>query len=147
VEQKRLILMVGLPRSGKTTYALSTGAPVVSPDAIRLALHGQPFVATAEPFIWATAKLMVASLFEAGHSVVVLDACNITAARRNEWLDLRWQLGFVEMLTQASECYRRAGKGSPLIDVIARMECKREAVAADMDESYEAIRPQMGEPQ
>jgi predicted kinase len=73
---KTLIMTVGLPRSGKSTWAIAQGHPVVCPDAIRLALHGQPFIATAEPVVWATAKLMVASLFEAGHGVVILDATN-----------------------------------------------------------------------
>lgn len=51
-----LVLMVGLPRSGKSTIARSGRVPIVSPDAIRLALHGQPFIASAEPTVWATAK-------------------------------------------------------------------------------------------
>ncbi len=31
----RLILTVGLPRSGKTTWALEQGWPIVNPDSIR----------------------------------------------------------------------------------------------------------------
>jgi predicted kinase len=89
--QNTLILTVGLPRSGKSTWAKSQGLPIVSPDAIRLALHGQAFIATAEPIIWATAKLMVASLFQAGHETVILDACSHKKARRDEWADGRWQ--------------------------------------------------------
>jgi len=37
---KILILTVGLPRSGKSTWAAKKGFPIVSPDAIRLAMHG-----------------------------------------------------------------------------------------------------------
>ena len=35
-----LIVMVGLPRSGKTTWARKQGYPIVNPDSIRLAFHG-----------------------------------------------------------------------------------------------------------
>ena len=44
VQEKQLILTVGLPRSGKTTWALAQGYPIVAPDAIRLAVTGQRYV-------------------------------------------------------------------------------------------------------
>ena len=80
-----LILTVGLPRSGKTTWARLQGHPIVNPDSIRLALHGQRFYGPAEPTVWATAKLMVAALFGAGHKTVILDATNVSAKRRDDW--------------------------------------------------------------
>ena len=85
VIRKTLIAMVGLPRSGKSTWAKKAGHPIVSPDAIRLALHGQRFISEAEPFVWAIAKAMVRALFLAGHSAVILDATNNTRKRRDEW--------------------------------------------------------------
>jgi predicted kinase len=36
---QQLILTVGLPRSGKTTWAKQQGVPMVNRDAIRLALR------------------------------------------------------------------------------------------------------------
>jgi predicted kinase len=81
----RLILTVGLPRSGKTTWARAQGVPVASPDAISRALHGQRFIGVAEPFVWAIAKLMVRALFLAGHPTVIVDATNTTQKRRDEW--------------------------------------------------------------
>ncbi|GAF94425.1 unnamed protein product, partial [marine sediment metagenome] len=64
---KKLILTVGLPRSGKTTWARKQGIPMVNPDSIRLALHGKAFIEEAEPMIWTIAKYMVRALFIAGH--------------------------------------------------------------------------------
>ena len=78
-------MTVGLPRSGKTTWARLQGHPIVNPDSIRLALHGQRFYGPAEPLVWATAHLMVDALFKAGHETVILDACNVSAKRRDEW--------------------------------------------------------------
>ncbi len=120
---KLLILTVGLPRSGKSTWSQKMGHPIVSPDAIRLALHGQRFVATAEPIVWATAKLMVASLFEAGHSAVIVDACHNTIKRRNEWLDSRWEIKLVSFPADAAPCIARARMTGreDLIPVIERM--------------------------
>ena len=66
-----LFLTVGLPRSGKSTWALSQNLPVVSPDAIRLALHGLAFDAKRETEVWDIAMMMVRSLFLAGHKNVI----------------------------------------------------------------------------
>lgn len=83
----RLILTVGLPRSGKTTWARAQGHPIVNPDSIRFALHGERFLKPAEPFVWAIAQVMVGALFLAGHETVIVDATNATAKRRQEWCD------------------------------------------------------------
>ena len=118
-----LILTVGLPRSGKTTWARESGHPVVCPDSIRLALHGQAFFWPAEPFVWAMAYLMVDSLFRSGHSVVVVDATNVSAKRRDEWTR-RWPNSRFEVFeTPPAVCMQRAHETNrpELIPVIARM--------------------------
>ena len=130
-----LILTCGLPRSGKSTWARKMGHPVVCPDAIRLSLHGQQFVATAEPFVWATAKLMVAALFEAGHKAVILDACNITQKRRDEWKDARWRINVITFPASKEVCIKRAHETGyqSIIPVIERMAAEFEP-PADGDE-------------
>lgn len=87
---KALICLVGLPRSGKSTWAKSQAWPIVNPDAVRLAIHGQRFITEAEPFVWATVRAMVKALFLAGHNIVILDATNTTRKRRDEWLSNEW---------------------------------------------------------
>jgi predicted kinase len=101
-----LILTVGLPRSGKSTWAQKQGHPIVCPDAIRLALHGQTFVAQAEPLVWAMARYMVAALFLAGHTTVILDATN--TSRREDWLSDKWHTVLHLVDTGAAECRSRA---------------------------------------
>lgn len=119
----RLILMVGLPRSGKSTWARQQGVPIVNPDAIRLALHGKAYEALAEPFVWAIAKIMVRALFLAGARVVVLDATNTTQARRDEWKSEAWLRYYVYIPTPVAVCIARAiaGDRRDLVPVIERM--------------------------
>lgn len=110
--QKTLVMMVGLPRSGKTTVAAGLSriiaAPIVNPDSIRLALHGQAFVASAEPFVWATAHTAVNALFLAGHNAVILDACNVSRKRRDEWTRGQWtRRVFVPVKTSPELCRQR----------------------------------------
>jgi predicted kinase len=120
---KLLYLTVGLPYSGKSTWARESDLPIVSPDAIRVALHGQRFISSAEPVVWATARLMVAALFEAGHDLVVLDATNTTRQRRAEWRDPRWVRVFVELAAPPDLCIQRAEArdDTQIIPVIKRM--------------------------
>ena len=135
---KTLIMMVGLPRSGKTTKAKALArehrAPIVSPDNIRLALHGHPFIASAEPFVWATAKLMVRSLFY-DYDTVILDACNNTRERRDEWRNRKVGSGWVRryevLTTDVETCRSRVDGDEALADVIERMAAASESVEED----------------
>ncbi len=119
---QELFLTVGLPRSGKSTWAREQGCPIVNPDSIRLALHGSNYQALAEPFVWAIAKTMVRALFLAGHAKVVLDATNTTQARRHEWRG-DWRVQYQLFDVPADVCIERAKASGreDLIPVIERM--------------------------
>lgn len=118
---KTLIMTVGLPRSGKTTWAKEQNLPIVCPDAIRLALHGERFIQLAEPFVWAIAKVMVRALFLAGHDKVILDATNTTEKRRSEWIGFHTVIQF--FTASKEECIRRArlDGDETIVPVIERM--------------------------
>ncbi len=120
---KTLHLMIGFPRSGKSTIALNMGFPVVCPDAIRLSIHGTPFRKEAEGIVWGIAKTMVDSLFKAGHKDVVLDACNVTESQRNQWKSDEWKIVYHIVPTSKETCIERAKATGQdyLIDVIERM--------------------------
>lgn len=123
MKDKTLILTVGLPRSGKSTWAMKQGFPVVNPDSIRLALHGQAFRAETEPFVWAIAKTMVRALFLTGYATVILDACNVSKHRRDEWRSKDWDTEFREFKTPIETCRDRAMRSGQdyLLPVITRM--------------------------
>ena len=132
MEANILLVTVGLPRSGKSTWAMETGYPVVNPDSIRLALHGQRFEELAEPFVWAIAMVMVRALFLAGHKTVVVDATNTTRKRRDLWRGGdRWFEKFVFFSTDVDECTRRAGSDEVIIPVIERMAEQFESFGVD----------------
>jgi predicted kinase len=123
----KLIMLIGLPHSGKSTWAKQQGLPIVNPDAIRLALHGQVFVPQTERLVWALAHYMVEALFLAGNRTVILDATNVTDKRRLEWMTARYPVT-VEIErkifdTSPEECVRRARANGreDLVPVIERM--------------------------
>lgn len=128
-----LILTIGLPRSGKTTYARQSGYPMVNPDAIRLALHGERFKSEAEPMVCTIARYMVDALFKAGHSIVVLDATNTTRNRRDEWINKRWARCFITMTADKDICMTRANddKDLDIMPIIEKMHDQFEPAAKD----------------
>jgi predicted kinase len=128
-----LIMTVGLPRSGKTTWSRTQAYPIVNPDSIRLALHGQRFYGPAEPMVWATAKLMVDSLFRAGHKHVILDATAVQRKRRDEWQSKGWGTFFKHIDTPKEVCLARAAAedDQEIIPVIERMDGQFEPLGPD----------------
>ena len=135
-ESKLLILMVGLPRSGKTTIAQKTGYPVVNPDAVRLALYGAAFIRDAERMVWTMVHYMVESLFLAGHNTVVLDATNTTKKRRAEWFSDKWATTFIQLDTSEDECLRRAMDGGRLDLVPVIKEMAENYELPDVEEGF-----------
>ncbi len=124
---KTLIMLVGIPRSGKTTLrnqlVTQFKYPVVCPDTIRLSLHGQVFDGTREKEVWTIARVMVECLFEDGQSTVILDATNITESDRNKWKSDKYKRVFYHINTPKEVCISRieVGKNDYLRDVIERM--------------------------
>lgn len=126
---KVLLMTVGLPRSGKSTfsrgYMLSKpGVAIVNPDSIRLAIHGKAFDPAYEKRVWQTAHDMVDALFLAGHPEVILDATNLTRERRDDWRSHDYKRMLVDFShVPACVCIKRAvdGNRDDLVDVIVRM--------------------------
>lgn len=123
-----LHMMVGLPRSGKSTIAKTLGFPIVEPDAIRQALHGTHWREQSEPMVWGIADTMVRALFLAGHNDVVLDAVNHTRGRRAIWESTDWIVKYHLIDTPAETCVSRAKQTGQeyLIPVIYRMAAQFE---------------------
>lgn len=112
-ELRLLIATVGLPRSGKSTWARLQGVPMVNPDTIRLAMHGRPFIKEMEELVWWHVKLMVKSLFYAGHQTVILDACLSSEHRRLPWGTCElWCTAYTYFATPEEVCRERALKDS-----------------------------------
>lgn len=110
-DTNKLILTIGLPRSGKSTWSLKQGCPIVSSDAIRLSIFGKLWWPPGEQQVLATARTMVRALFFAGHSTVIFDSISLTKESRKFWLptsDCSWVLEYLVMQTSEAVCIERA---------------------------------------
>ena len=144
MDEDKLIMLVGLPRSGKSTWAKKKMHPIVNPDAVRLAVHGQPYIQESEQLVWAIVHYMVKALFGAGHNRVVLDATNTTRKRRDMWKSSNWRREFVVFDTPASVCLERVSAGGPnsegLRGAIERMAEQYEPVGEDEGEILKVLK-------
>jgi predicted kinase len=113
------------------------GWVIMNPDSVRLALHGQRYLAESEDLVWAVARIMVRSLFLAGHNKVVVDATNIKRYYRDQWRPRTgdcWDR-VVHCLIPATKktCIRRAHKTNDqeIVPVIEKMADQYEPLELD----------------
>ncbi len=137
-ETPLLIVMVGLARSGKSIWAREQQyIPIASPDAIRLAMHGEAFIPLAEPLVWAIAGVMVRALFGAGHKIVIVDGCHVKHEQRQFWERMginpgaHWRTLFKEIKTPELTCIDRCGDDDEMIGVVQRMGSEYEPLQED----------------
>ena len=127
----KLIIMVGLPRSGKSTWARKTGNPIVSLDAVQYAVCGKHLKRLPEFMCMCDtlAEYMIKALFHAGHDTVILDDCNPTRYDQNIWEEFchenEYEYKFQYINTPSTVCMHRAEgfkNADWLIPLILQME-------------------------
>jgi predicted kinase len=132
-----LIMMMGLPRSGKSTWAREQGYPIVDCDAIRLAKTGQRWWGPIEHEIWPFAKTMIRSLFLAGHKIVILDSTSLIRNQRDRFInadDIQWDRYVKIINTHVDICKQRALNTYPdLVPVIDWFDAHKEDLHLDED--------------
>ncbi len=131
---KELAMMVGFPRSGKSTIAddlkaQNPGSMIFSADLLRLQLYGQRFYRDGEALMWAYHDVMFKLILSQGIDII-LDETNIMPDRRAEYIKLAKSHGYnvtcVWVTTSPEICKKRAimtGQ-SDLEHVIDRMAAK-----------------------
>ncbi len=87
--QQELIIMVGLPRSGKSTYVKTTygqlnNYKIYELDEYRIKITGKIYEEDAEPYVWDEVRNLIANDITQGYSVVI-DECNPFIGNINFW--------------------------------------------------------------
>ncbi len=139
---KRLNVLCGLPYSGKSTWARRRGVPIVCPDEIRKSIHGGRFLADQEGLVWWVVRVMVRSLFSAGHEEVTLDACSVSSKRRSYWRSEEWESHYVVFSADRETCIDRAKmvRDDVIVPIIERMAAEWEVL--NREEAFSAEEPE-----
>jgi predicted kinase len=131
-----LIVLVGPPGSGKTTWARrnSRGAVHVSQDGLIDAITPDGFDHVYRPVYRAAEDALARAALQAGHTVIV-DRTNRTRAHREHWLQIAREASCpavaVVMTTPVSLCRERNTKR----DAVTRLSEER------MDRMFAAFEP------
>jgi len=85
---RQLVMMKGLPASGKSTVAKELGIPRVNRDLLREMLNYGEYSPKNEKIVVALEKKIVSFLFASGKPHVVVDDCNINPKNEVMWREV-----------------------------------------------------------
>lgn len=92
VDDLKIVLLVGLPGSGKSTYAANcsavTGAAVLSSDEIRRLLSDDPANQTIHKRVFAMMRSLLRQRLQLQRPVTYIDATHLTRLERRPYLKL-----------------------------------------------------------
>jgi predicted kinase len=89
----QLIITVGLPGSGKSTYLARIGANAISSDEIRRLIADDPHDQTMNARIFSVIRYLIRQRILAGRPVTYVDATHLTLWEREPYVKLARRFG------------------------------------------------------
>lgn len=141
----KLILLTGLPGSGKSTFVknnIDNSIIVICADDFRKVITGQNFFINAEEFVWASVKTAVRVLINS-HSIL-LDETGLSVSSRKQWINIAKEAGvpivsiFID--TPFEECVTRNNSRERKVPQDVMDYMKEILISPSVEEGfYEAI--------
>jgi predicted kinase len=133
-----LYFTIGLPRSGKSTFAAQwrshPNRVVICGDSFRKALHQHAYLPEAEGFVFASMDMAVRALLHDGYDVLI-DETATTPETITRYLKISPTAVPIFVLTPVGECINRAKAAGMdyLIGPIQRMSDQLDGLLQDWD--------------
>ena len=142
---KTIRILIGLPRSGKTTWIQNnkTNEVIISADDLRYLVYNQKFWADGEPQVWYVRSILLKYIMSQGVNIII-DETNTLKQRREPIIRLAKQNGYkvigIVCTTSKDRCICRAKQANQedLIPIIEKMSDQYEIPIKDegFDEIY-----------
>ena len=145
----RLIVLVGLPGSGKSTWVANQRLTALSSDHLRELLLDDATAQSANAEVFRYLRALVRSRLRLGREMTVVDATNLTRNERKVWVRIAGEFGAeaeaVWFDVPLEECKRRNQERSRVVPDEAMDRLAKKFTPPELSEGFarvEAVRGQ-----
>lgn len=139
----KLVLLVGLPASGKSTWLARQGFPALSSDAVRVLLTDDVHSQKVNRLVFKTLRYLAKARLEAGAEVTYIDSTALGVWERRCWVRLAQMHGCpIEAMffdVPLAECKRRNARRARKVpeDVLDKMAAR--LVPPSVEEGFSRV--------
>ena len=139
----RIVVLVGLPGSGKSTYLERLGVSGLSSDAIRRLLADDETDQTINHRVFQTLRYLLRQRIAAGRSATYIDATNLTPEERRPYIQIGQRFGCpVEALffdVPLDVCMARNAQRQRVVPEEAMLKLAAKLQAPSLEEGFHRI--------